>query len=71
MKYRDQKVKDVPSEKLLFELIKREGKLDAPEKTKRYGLHFESLVGIGKDNTASITLSDDDYNQLESMMANS
>lgn len=69
MKYRNKKVKDVPSEQLLFELIQRNGKVDAPEKTKRYGLHFESLIAIGKDNTASITLSDDDYGQLESMLA--
>lgn len=69
MKYRGKKVKDVPSEQLLFELIKREGQNEAPINTNRQGLHLESIVGIGKDNSAHIVLTDEAYSDLEQMLA--
>jgi hypothetical protein len=57
---------------LLAELLEREGPPhQAPEKTVRYGVHYEVLVGIGKDNTANITLTDDDLTVLRDMLQTS
>ncbi len=49
---------------LLAELISR-NKFDlAATKTQRHGVHYESIVAIGKDNTAFITLTDDGMKEL-------
>jgi len=44
---------------LLKELVTRNGKSEAPVKTKRYGPHFETLVAVGNDHTAKITMDDE------------
>ena len=44
---------------LLRELIQRNGVATAAAKTKRHGKHWEIVIGIGKDETAFITLTDD------------
>lgn len=37
----------------------------APVKTERFGVHYEAVLGIGKDNVAYFTLSGDDLAVLE------
>lgn len=41
---------------------------DAPVKTERFGKHYSVLIGIGKDHTAEITLTDDALEALDSIV---
>lgn len=69
MKYRNKKVKEVDTIALLFEIIKREGTGEAPIKTTYFTNFEECIVGIGKDNIASIYLDEDDIQALNHLMA--
>lgn len=57
-------IKDISTDELLYELIQRHGQDPAPIKTKRYGVHWETIVPIGKDNICKFTLTDDDMDRL-------
>jgi len=48
----------------LLEVITRTKVLPAPTSTIRYGKHLEWLVAIGKDETATITMTVDAYDEL-------
>ena len=56
------------SEELLFCLLMREDWTEAPVKREFYGEHYDTVIGIGKDHTANITLSKQDYEALEDMI---
>jgi hypothetical protein len=49
---------------LLAELIKRNNIHEAPSSTIRYGKHYESLIAIGDNHTAFLTIIDDAYEHL-------
>lgn len=51
-------------EQLLLELIKRNGKDTAATRVVRHGEWYETLIGIGDDNTAYLTMDDSDYRAL-------
>ena len=36
----------------------------APCKTQRHGAHYEVIIGIGRDHTATLTLDEDAYFEL-------
>ena len=46
-------------EKQLKDLIRGHDLVEAPTKTERFGKHYEFIIGIGNDETATIILSDD------------
>jgi len=50
---------------LLCELVKRNGKATAAHTTRRQGVHYETLVAVGKDNCAYIVLTDDGFEELQ------
>ncbi len=49
----------------LKELSEKQEFKDAPTKTERFGKWHELVIGIGKDNTVSITLTDEDLEALK------
>jgi hypothetical protein len=61
------KICDATDEELLMALIKRNELQVAPSETKRYGLHWASVIGIGNDHTAFITLYCEDLSKLKEM----
>ena len=68
MKYRNKPVSEASSEQLLFELITRSGTHAAPIKTVRNVPHTECLVGIGVDETATITMAYEGKTELEAIV---
>jgi hypothetical protein len=57
-------IKDYTDEQLLSELIKRNKPSKAPHTTRLSSTAMQSIIGIGKDNTAFITLHIDDMQVL-------
>lgn len=56
---------ETSTEKLLAQLIRVLGKeSSAPSQTIRYGQWYEFTIGIGKDEVAYITLSEDALNAI-------
>ena len=51
-------IKNFTDTELLQELISRNKQAPAPTKTERFGVWFESIIGIGNDNIASICIDD-------------
>ena len=56
--------KNISDERLLLELLRRNQAHPWPLRTERMTAGFQWTVGIGNDNVADITLSDDDLFQL-------
>lgn len=50
------KFSDYTDEDLLLELVNRNVMLEAPKKTERFVPHYEVIVGIGNNDSASIIL---------------
>jgi len=48
----------------LYELIKGLKVVPAPVKTERFGTHYEFVIGIGNDETASITMTKEAFEDL-------
>ena len=44
--------------------------LEAPVETKRYGKHYEIIIGIGNDHVAYLTIDDDALKALKDYMNN-
>lgn len=68
MRYRNKKVKDVPSEELLFELLQRNEWDVAPYKSAHHGEWISSIIGIGKDHTADIRLPKESLLKLHTLV---
>jgi len=66
--YRSMRVKDVSTTELLFEILKRGNISEAPMKTIRYGKHFDTVVGIGNDHVAFVTIDDEGLKKLENII---
>ena len=49
---------------LLKMIVESEKPFEAPRKTERQGLHYEFLVGIGKDETAVLTMTKEAHEEL-------
>ena len=58
-------LKDIPTEVLLMETLQRSIKQEAPTNIEFCQEHFEYVVGIGKDHTASIYLQVEDIEALK------
>jgi len=56
--------RNISDERLLIELLRRNQAHPWPVKTERPGAGFQWTIGIGNDNIADITLSDDDLAKL-------
>lgn len=69
MRYRSEKVKDVTSEQLLFELLTREGTMESEERVEFYDDYLYCGVGVGKDDTASIYLPVSSKEILDNLIA--
>lgn len=50
---------------LLAEITANYAAITAPLRTDRVGTHYEYLIGIGKDHTASITLTEEALEELQ------
>jgi len=59
------KICDATDEELLMALMKRNELHVAPARTERFGLHYASIVGIGNDHTAFITVYCEDLAKLK------
>lgn len=68
MNYRNKKVKDVATQELLYELLQRQGTELAPIKVERHIKFLSSLVAIGDNHTAEITLDEESYGVLEELL---
>jgi hypothetical protein len=62
------KFSDYTDEDLLLELINRNVMFEAPKKKERFVRHYEVIVGIGDDNTASIILPQDSLFKLREIV---
>ena len=61
----DRSIETFSDEQLLFELVRRNGFQRAPAKTEWYGDDWIlSTVGVGADNSVSITMNQDDFKEL-------
>jgi hypothetical protein len=61
----ERSIETFSDEQLLFELVRRNGFQRAAKKTEYWGDGWiTSVVGIGKDNSVSITMDRDDFKEL-------
>ena len=61
----DRSIETFSDEQLLFELVRRNGFQRAAKKTEYWGEGWvTSIVGIGKDQSVSITMDRDDFKEL-------
>ena len=60
-------LKGIPTEVLLMEILQRSKKQEAPISIEFYQEHFEFVIGIGKDRTASLYLQADDIEALKDL----
>jgi len=67
--YRNEPVKDVPSEELLFELLKRGMVQDAPSMIEMSPEYKIMSVGIGADHTADVVIDGDALVELDRLIA--
>ena len=54
-------------EKRLKDLIINEELVEAPCKTGRFGRHYEFTTAIGKDETASVVMSEEAHTKLRQL----
>ena len=53
--------------KRLKDLIINEDMQEAPSKTERYTKHYEWTIAIGKDEVATITMSEEAFEELKKL----
>ena len=57
------------TEELIYYLMVKNTVLPAPVETKRYTPHVDIVLGIGKDFTASLTMDEDAWEELQEMIS--
>ena len=67
--YQHKTIANSPTFVLLYEVMARGDVKEAPIKTEWAETPFGSIVGIGNDHTANITLSTEDWSMLCKMVA--
>lgn len=61
----DRSIETFSDEQLLFELVRRNGFQRAAKKTEYCGDGWvTSTIGIGKDTSVSVTMTDEDFKEL-------
>ena len=61
----ERSIETFSDEQLLFELVRRNGFQRAANRTEYVGNDWmTTIIGIGKDTSVSVTMSDEDFKQL-------
>ena len=64
----ERSIETFSDEQLLFELVRRNGFQRAAKKTEYFGEGWmTSIVGIGKNQSVSITMDEDDFKELSAL----